>query len=144
MELLTDAAATILYNSGSDAFTDVLGGHVDAAMVSLSFAPQGEEYGVKPILLFANTKLETFPELPTLADYEAEVAYSPMCRMLVAPAGISDAIYEQMVAACKKVFSETDYTQKLIDMYDVPLDLTGDELENYVTDNIAYLDEYVW
>lgn len=144
MDLLTDTAATILYNSGSDAFTDVLGGHVDAAMVSLSFAPQGEEYGVKPILLFANTKLETFPELPTLADYEAEIAYSPMCRMLIAPAGISDTVYEQMVEACKKVFSDTDYAQRLIDMYDVPFDLTGDELESYITDNIAYLDEYVW
>jgi len=136
-KLLDIQISGMAYSSGSDAFADLLGGHVDGAMVALSFYVQGKDNGVIPILTMTT---EQFPvddlSVGCLTDYGVEEAASPMFRYLMGPAGMDPALVDTIVAQLDQVYAEgSDLCNDIKAQYDSPHYMVGDELAAFVEEN---------
>jgi tripartite-type tricarboxylate transporter receptor subunit TctC len=128
---------SVAYSSGADAFADLLGGHVDGAMVALSFYVQGKENGVIPVLTMTSEK---FPvdnlEVDCLSDYGLEEAASPMFRFLLGPAGMDQVLIDKMVEQLDMVYTpESVLCKNITAQYDNPKYITGNELSAFVEEN---------
>lgn len=133
----------VAYSSGADAFADLLGGHVDGALVALSFYAQGKENGVTPILTMTDKQ---FPvddlKVECLTDYGVEEAASPMSRFLIGPAGMDQALVDAIVAQMDIVYADgSSLNASIMSQYDNPEYLTGDELKAFVDGNFQMRQE---
>lgn len=133
----------VAYSSGADAFADLLGGHVDGAMVALSFYAQGKENGIIPVLTMTTEK---FPvddlDVPCVADYDAAEAASPMLRFLMGPAGMEQELVEAIVARLDQIYAEDGaLCGNIKEQYDSPNYKTGEELSDFVNENFRLRQE---
>lgn len=130
----------VAYGSGADAFADLLGGHVDGAMVALSFYAQGKENGIVPVLTMSTEK---FPvddlDVPCVADIGVPEAASPMLRFLLGPAGMDQALVDAIVAQLDAIYADgADLPAKIMAQYDSPNYKTGDALAAFVEENFQF------
>lgn len=136
-KLLDIQISGVAYSSGADAFADLLGGHVDGAMVALSFYVQGKDNGVVPVLTMTT---EQFPvddlKVSCLTDYGVEEAASPMYRFLMGPAGMEPALVDAIVAQLDQLYLDgSDLCNNMKAQYDSPNYMVGEELAAFVETN---------
>ncbi len=133
----------VAYSSGNDAFADLMGGHVDGAMVALSFYKQGKDNGIAPVLTISTERFAIDDlEVPCISDYDLQEAASPMVRFLMGPADMDEALVQAIKGALDTVYAEDGELVKSIRaQYDSPRYLTGDELQAFVDENFALREE---
>ena len=127
----------VSYSSGNDAFADLLGGHVDGAMVTISFYQQGKDSGIRPVLTFTTDR---FPvedlDVPCVADYDVTEAASPMVRFLMGPAGMDPALVDAILKQMDTIYADgSDLVNRITAQYDNPRYMTGEELQSFIDEN---------
>lgn len=129
----------IVYNGGSEAFADLLGNHVEASLVALSFTGQALQNSCAPVVTMTKEKVETLDGVPCIADYGAESAVSPMLRMLIGPAGMDQGLVNAMTDTMDKLYDpEGKLVAQLNSQYDIPNYMTHDKLMEFVNENFAF------
>ena len=107
----------ISFNSGGEAITALLGGHVDMIWANPNeFAPQAEAKQVRPLAVAREERIPYMKEVPTFKEQGYNVTWK-MFRGIVAPPRISaDAIafYETMF---KKMSDSARWKEGYIDKY---------------------------
>lgn len=79
----------IRYNSGAEALTAVLGGHIDAAAGNpLEFLPYIQGGMVRPLGIMRETRLAALQQVPTLKEQGLDVAPFQMWRGIALPANV--------------------------------------------------------
>lgn len=130
--------AMIPFGSGNDALLSVIGGQVDFTNPNISTLPGYLESGdVRPLAVFASTRLEAYPDIPAFTEIvpEAEpylnMPYTVLtfCVNNDTPAEIVDTLK----AAAAQVFADPEWTEyveanaadKLYEMYTTEEEITG-------------------
>jgi len=90
----------VQFNSGGEAITALLGGHVDMIWANPpEFVSQHEAKMVRPVVLAQDKRMEQFKEVPTFKENNLDVVFK-FYRGVVAPPGLSPeviAYYEDML-----------------------------------------------
>ena len=128
------------YTGGSKVVADLLGGHVAAGVLKPSETlGQIQEGLLKPIGIFANERLEMFPDVPTFKEKGYDVfPYGPVVQMayVVAPADLPADVRTKLITAFRAAIQDPrfkEFAQKNAFLVD---DLTGDALTKEV-DSVA-------
>jgi tripartite-type tricarboxylate transporter receptor subunit TctC len=128
------------YTGGSKVVADLLGQHVDSGVLKPSETlGQIQEGLLKPVGIFANQRLEMFPEVPTFKEKGFDVfPYGPVVQMayVVAPANLPDDIRTKLVSAFRAAIMDPrfkEFARKNAFLVD---DLAGDALTKEV-DGVA-------
>ncbi len=113
----------------------LLGGHVDAAIVSMGAARQYVETGkLKVLAVVANEKVAKFPDWPVLGkerpEYQKYLPWGPYYGVYVKK-GTPQPVVAKLQAAFKKAWS-TDKFQKFLEANSIfPLGLSGEAALKY-------------
>ncbi|MGJ7495413.1 Bug family tripartite tricarboxylate transporter substrate binding protein [Variovorax sp. RT4R15] len=118
MELFQHTAGLSLrhvpYKGGSQALTDVMGGHVDVVAVNaLEAAPLAKAGKLRVLALMSPERAAVLPGVPTVAEsgypgFEASVWYG-----FVAPAGLPKPIQAKLYEAVQKALESTEVRDQL-------------------------------
>lgn len=128
------------YTGGSKVVADLVGQHVASGVLKPSETlGQIQEGLLKPIGIFANERLEMFPDVPTFKDKGFDVfPYGPVVQMayVVAPANLPADVRTKLISAFRAAIQDPrfkEFAKKNAFLVD---DLTGDALTKEV-DNVA-------
>jgi tripartite-type tricarboxylate transporter receptor subunit TctC len=128
------------YTGGAKVVGDLLGNHVDSGVLKPSETlGQIQENLLRPLGVFANERLEQFPDVPTFKDKGFDVfPYGPVVQMayVVAPANLPADVRTKLVAAFRAAITDprfAEFAKKNAFLVD---DLTGDALTKEV-DNVS-------
>jgi len=128
------------YTGGAKVVGDLLGGHVDSGVLKPSETlGQIQEKLLIPLGVFANQRLELFPDVPTFKDKGFDVfPYGPVVQMayVVAPANLPPDVRTKLITAFRNAITDPrfkEFAKKNAFLVD---DLTGDALTREV-DSIA-------
>lgn len=126
------------YTGGSKVVADLLGQHVEAGVLKPSETlGQVQEGLLKPLGIFANERLEMFPNVPTFKEKGYDVfPYGPVVQMayVVAPANLPPDIRTKLIAAFRNAIQDPrfkDFAKKNAFLVD---DITGDSLTKEIDD----------
>ena len=105
-------ATLVTYKGGSQAITDLMGGQVNAMIVSMSLVLQHIQTGrLTPIAVSSLKHISQLPDVPPIADtfpgFEAQ-SWTGM----VAPAGTPKAVIDKLNAALVKALNSSDFKEK--------------------------------
>ncbi|MDM0032435.1 tripartite tricarboxylate transporter substrate binding protein [Variovorax sp. J22P271] len=105
----------VLYKSTPQSLIDVTAGHVLAAFSSLPAASSLIEGGkLRALAVGSTARISQLPATPTLAELTGEVDFlANVWYGFLAPAGISDAMAEQLYAGISKAFA-TEAAQRAL------------------------------
>jgi tripartite-type tricarboxylate transporter receptor subunit TctC len=128
------------YTGGSKVVADLLGQHAEAGVLKPSETiGQVQEGLLRPIGIFADKRLEMFPEVPTFKERGVDVfPYGPVVQMayIVAPANLPADVRAKLISAFTTAIQDPrfkEFAQKNAFLVD---DLTGDKLTKEV-ENVA-------
>jgi tripartite-type tricarboxylate transporter receptor subunit TctC len=131
------------YTGGSKVVADLLGQHVDSGVLKPSETlGQIQESLLKPIGIFANERLEMFPDVPTFKEKGYDVfPYGPVVQMayVVGPANLPEDVRAKLITAFRAAIQDPrfkEFSKKNAFLVD---DLTGDALTKEVDDVAAAL-----
>lgn len=124
------------YTGGSKVVADLLGQHVDSGVLKPSETlGQIQENLLKPLGVFANERLEMFPDIPTFKDKGFDVfPYGPVVQMayVVAPANLPADVRTKLITAFRNAITDPrfkEFAKKNAFLVD---DMTGDALTEEV------------
>jgi tripartite-type tricarboxylate transporter receptor subunit TctC len=126
------------YTGGSKVVADLLGQHVDSGVLKPSETlGQIQENLLKPLGVFANQRLEMFPDVPTFKDKGFDVfPYGPVVQMayIVAPANLPADIKAKLISAFRAAIQDPRFKEFAKRNAFLVDDLTGDALTKEVDD----------
>ncbi|MDY4609531.1 MAG: tripartite tricarboxylate transporter substrate binding protein [Sphaerochaetaceae bacterium] len=125
----------VVYGGGNKVFADLLGGHIEAGILSAKFIQQASEQNLTVLGLMLDDRLSSYPDVPTFLELGYEVS-NPAKRMLVGPKGMDSAIVAKLVAAMETGYG-ADMKQNIEAIGEVPELTTGDELAAFLADDFA-------
>ena len=128
------------YTGGSKVVADLLGQHVEAGVLKPSETlGQVQEGLLKPLGVFADERLEMFPDVPTFKEKGYNVfPYGPVVQMayVVAPANLPADVRTKLITAFRNAIQDPrfkDFAKKNAFLID---DMTGDDLTKEI-DGVA-------
>jgi tripartite-type tricarboxylate transporter receptor subunit TctC len=128
------------YTGGSKVVADLLGQHVDSGVLKPSETlGQIQEDLLKPLGVFANDRLEMFPDVPTFKDNGYDVfPYGPVVQMayVVAPANLPADVRTRLIAVFRAAILDPRFKKFAKKNAFLVDDMTGDALTKEV-DNVA-------
>lgn len=133
------------YSGGSKVVADLGGKQIDAAVLKPSESKALIDGGfVKPIAVFANERLKTFPNVPTFKEKGFDVfPYGPLVQMayIVAPAATPQPVQDRLNAIFSKAIQSAKFKASAEDGGAVVDDLTGGALGREITNVQKSLNE---
>jgi tripartite-type tricarboxylate transporter receptor subunit TctC len=128
------------YTGGAKVVGDLIGQHVDSGVLKPSETlGQIQENLLKPIGIFADQRLEMFPDAPTFKENGIDVfPYGPVVQMayVVGPANLPDDVRNRLTTAFRSAIQDPrfkEFAKRNVFLVD---DMTGDALAKEV-DNVA-------
>ncbi|MEG0762339.1 MAG: tripartite tricarboxylate transporter substrate binding protein [Oscillospiraceae bacterium] len=125
----------VVYEGGNKVFSDILGNHIDAAILSAKFIAQAEEQKVTVLGLMLDKRLETSPNTPTFAEQGFNIV-NPAIRMLVGSKDMPQEIVDIIVNNLKTGYSGA-IKDSVLAIGEVPVLLQGAELDKFLADDFA-------
>lgn len=124
----------IPFNSGGEAVTALLGGHVEMIWANPGeFFPQWEAKLVRPLAVAKETRLTKLPDVPTFKEKGFDVTFK-MFRGIAAPPGISPAVAAYYENLMKRVAESSAWKEKYLDQYMLsPAWMGSKEFSTFVT-----------
>lgn len=124
------------YPGGAKVITDLAGGQIDAAVLKPSESIGQIKAGqVRPIAVFADTRLDVFPDVPTMKEKGFDVfPYGPVVQMayIVAPAKVSPQVRKALIAAFEKAIQDPRFKTFAAENGVLVDNLTGEALDQEV------------
>ncbi len=130
----------VVYGGGNNVFADLLGGHIEAGILSAKFVQQATEQKLSVLGLMLDDRLSSYPDVPTFSEQGYNVS-NPAKRMLVGPKGIDQAVIDKLVAAMEEGYT-ADMKKNIEAIGEVPELTTGDELAAFLADDFAMRKTY--
>lgn len=99
-------ALHVPYKSTGEMVTALKGGQVMLFNETPTIAKQ---YGLRPLAVFANHRVASFPDVPTLAEAGFAMAPASVWGGLIAPKGLPPAVHAALESACEKALATQAY-----------------------------------
>lgn len=132
MEIKTTA---VVYDGGNKVYADLLGGHIEAGILSAKFILQAGDQNLKVLGILLGERLSSFPDVPTFTE-QGYAIDNPARRMLVGPKGMDKAVVEKLVENLKTGY-ESSITASINAIGEVPALLVGDKLDTFLVADFA-------
>ena len=117
--------------STSEIYTSLLGGHVEAGLVSVPALKQVASKGVRPLAILSKQRDPEFPDVPTLAELGYDVEFA-MVNWWFAPKG-TPAERVAVLADNFKQAMQGGYIQKSFETSSISMDfLSGKSLDDFI------------
>ena len=126
---------TIHYRGATPAINDVIGGHTDMMMVSVSLAlPIHREGKVKMLSIGSSKRLPQLPDIPTTAESGNLPGYTAGTWFgLAVTGGTPRPIVDKINADVRAVMAEPAFKARFIDQqFAEPMDSSPEEFRNYL------------
>jgi putative tricarboxylic transport membrane protein len=105
------------FNSGGEVLTNLLGGHVDAAMANPSEVWEQMRAGaVRSLAITGPERLKDLPDVPTLKESGVDLVVSQF-RGIAGPKGLPADIVSVLEAGFKKVAESPEWKTEYLDKY---------------------------
>ena len=139
-ELFNQAAGTdvqvIQYQGGGPAMTDVMGGHIEYSIGSMTqMLPQINAGNIRGIALTSLERNPAAPEIPTLHESGLEGFEVIQWWAIMAPAGLPDDVAARLNGAINEVLATDTYRDFLANDGGVPLIMSLEETEAFIAMN---------
>lgn len=125
----------VVYSGGNKVFADLLGGHIEAGILSAKFIQQAQDQGLTILGLMLSDRLSSFPDVKTFIE-QGYAIDNPARRMLVGPKGIPTATVSKLVENLKKGY-EGPMLESITTIGEVPALLVEAELEAFLKADFA-------
>lgn len=125
----------VVYEGGGKVFADLLGGHIDAGILSAKFISQAKEQGVDVFGLMLDERLSTFPDTPTFVEQGYNIV-NPAVRMLVGPKGLPQEVIDRLTEELKTGYGG-QVSESLKVIGEAPVLRTYEELQPYLESDFA-------
>lgn len=103
---------TVMHKSGSTAMNAMLGGHVDAAFISLQWCLAAQPQGCPIFAVASDVRTSNAPDIPIFKEFGYDVE-CVMARLLIAPAGTPADVLQKLTEACDKVGQSAELKEKV-------------------------------
>jgi tripartite-type tricarboxylate transporter receptor subunit TctC len=103
---------TVMHKSGSRAMNAMLGGHVDAAFISLQWCLAARPQGCPIFAVASDERTPNAPNTPIFKEFGYDVE-CVMARVLIAPAGTPAEALQKITDACDKIGQSTELAEKV-------------------------------
>lgn len=103
---------TVYYTSGTNAMNAMLGGHVDAAFISLQWCLAALPQGCPILASAADSRTDNAPDVPVFKELGYDVE-GVMARVLCAPVGTPADIIEKLTTLCDKIGKSDELKKKV-------------------------------
>ncbi|MCW5603749.1 MAG: tripartite tricarboxylate transporter substrate binding protein [Burkholderiales bacterium] len=128
----------IPYKGSSPALIDVVGGHVDLAVTTLTSAVGLIKSGkVRPIAITSLRRSQSMPEIPTMDESGVKGFQADAWNGLSAPARTPSDIIAKVSADVTKVLQSADIIEKFRNEGAEPAIMTASQFKKFVQDEIA-------
>ena len=104
----------VLYSGGPDSYNNLLGGHVDAVVISPSFVEQSELEGCKAIAVASHEKFSLLEDVPTFKEKGYDVINNELTRIFFAPKDTPQELIDILEAALEKVTNTEEFREQLL------------------------------
>ena len=131
----------VVYGGGGKVLADILGGHVEAGILSAKFIKQLTEEKITILGLMLNERLSTYPDVPTFTEQGYPVD-NPAKRMLVGPKNLPQDVVDSLVASIKEGF-QGQIKANIENIGEMPMLITGAELESFLEKDFAVRKEFL-
>ena len=125
----------VVYEGGNKVLADLLGGHIEAGILSAKFISQAQEQDLNVLGIMLSERLGTFPDVPTFAEQGYGIA-NPAIRMLVGPKGLPDSVVDVLVENLKQGY-DGEIRDSVSGIDEEPALLTGPELDAFLKEDFA-------
>ena len=123
----------VQFNSGGEALTALLGGHVDASIGNpLEFMSNLKSGNIRAIGVFRQTRFEGLPDVPTLQELGIDAPDFQMWRGIAVPKGAPDAAAEYWEGVMQKVTASAEFNKYLEDNVASPAPIAGDDFDAFL------------
>lgn len=102
----------VAFQGGAASVTALLGGHVDLMAGATEWLPQVQSGEFKLLAILTNSRMEQFPDVPTLLDLGYDIS-APSILGIAGPAGIPDEAVSRLEAAIEAA-TQSDELQDII------------------------------
>jgi Uncharacterized protein conserved in bacteria len=140
-EALGVKTTSVVYSGGNKVFADLLGGHIDAGILSAKFISQAADQNMLVMGLLLSNRLSSFPDVPTFTEQGYPVD-NPARRMLVGPKNMPKTVVDCLVSELKKGF-EGEMSANIKAIGEVPALMTGAELDAFLKSDFAMREAFL-
>lgn len=107
---------TVVFESGTECFTSLLGGHIDVSVGGYSdFKAQYEAGKIKVLATLLPESTKQFPDVKSMKDQGYPTIATEKARGLVAPKDTPDEVVEQLSAIFKTAYDDEQFVSTLED-----------------------------
>lgn len=128
-------ATGVVYSGGNKVYADLLGGHVEAGILSAKFILQAEDQDLTVLGLLLDERLSSFPDVPTFTE-QGYAINNPARRMLVGPKGMDKAVVAKLVESLQAGY-EGPIAASINAIGEVPALLVGEKLDAFLKADFA-------
>ena len=126
---------TVMFNSGGEALTALLGGHVDASIGNpLEFMGHLESGAVRALGVFRQTRFDALPDVPTMKEQGIDTPDFQMWRGVAVPKGVDDAAAAYWQGVMEKVVASPTMQEYLKDNAATAAPIGGADFEKFLAD----------
>jgi putative tricarboxylic transport membrane protein len=123
------------FNSGGEALTALLGGHVDGVLGNpLEFMGHLKSGAVRALAVFRDDRFAAFPDVPTMKEAGINTPKFQMWRGLAVPKDIDPAALAYWVDIMKKVNESATMKKYIADNVAAEAPIYGKDFEKFVAD----------
>lgn len=128
---------------GAGTLTQVLGGHVQGGITTLSaLVPYVRENELRILASFGAERNAVAPNVPTAREQDVDVQWGAI-RGMAAPAGLPDDVRDRLAAALEATMNDPEFVA-LAEKQGIPLDyIDGDAFLGVVAQDVERLDQ-IW
>jgi tripartite-type tricarboxylate transporter receptor subunit TctC len=99
----------IPYESGEEAVTALLGGHVEASSQTTTWKKYVDAGRFRLLVFFGEKRMTNYPNVPTLLELGYDITAEPSLMALVGPRGLSPQVVETLHQAFKKAMEDPNF-----------------------------------
>ena len=126
---------SVNFNSGGEALTALLGGHVDGCVGNpLEFMGHLKSGAVRALAVFRDTRFEAFPDVPTMKESGINTPNFQMWRGLAMPKGADPAAVAYWVDIMRKVNESATMKKYIADNVATEASIYGEDFVKFVAD----------
>ena len=126
------------YKGESDAVTGLLSGQIDATFLGPQASARMPSDKAKILAAAAPTRLETLPDVPTLAEVGLPGLDRGTFLGLLAPAGTPTEAIRAWERVIKEIVAEPEFRQRMKTSFMVPVGSTAEEFAKTLDDDLKY------
>lgn len=129
----------VMFNSGNESYTSLIGEHIDAAILGTKFDAQCREHGGTSIAVTSHVRFSLLPDVPTLVEEGYDVLNNEVSRSFVVPKGTPQEIVDLLASTIKEVTDNDEFKAVLAENNEMYLYRDGEEAKQVYDQKLEQL-----